>query len=546
MPVIREWVGGLAMIALVASVATAAEAPKTEVTDAEYNALKKEVEELRKKVSMTTPVGQSSAVDDAVDRKYGPNASVVTRQGKLTIGGLVQAWYYTIQNDNHGWVDDDAYTQPNQFGSNEVNDNDSFRIRRAEIKFTMDIHENVTAVVMIDPAREATSFPSLQQNTSTVIGGDGVANFNHGFTSSANGAQVTAGSAGQIGNVRNDAVRTGAGLANRLLQDAYISVHGFLPHHDSTIGQFKPRLGEEGVRDSSQLDFVERAMITQLADMRDLGSQLHGTWWDDRFQYWLGFFNGAGTAFQQHQNRSDDNDAKDYVAAFLVRPIWKNETWGSLELGYSIKYGTGGENAGHYPFNNPVDGLNRNETTHSLMYAYGAYMPGGPVKGWWLRGEWGQYRDRFAPGEVVTGNGIVTVNPAPFTIQGWYFSTGYKLSDSIFADSLNKWVKPMEFVFRYETMENLFHHNLAAADSSTAAAAAGPTGNTNRKLDVFHTTVFTAGINYYIKGHNAKIQANYNWVGEEAPNQAFGAENQRRLVREVRNDNFVINFQVAW
>ncbi|MBI3830645.1 MAG: hypothetical protein HY291_14080 [Planctomycetes bacterium] len=549
MPLNRGWVWGLALVSLLAvsSFVRAAEAAKPQVTDAEYKALKTEVEELRKRVSMTTPVGQRSAVDDTLDRKYGPNAAVVTRQGRLTIGGLIQVWYYSIQNDNHGWVNDDRFTQPNQFGSNEVSDNDSFRIRRAEIKFTMDIHENVTAVVMIDPAREATSFPSLQQNTSNVISGDGVAFFNGGFQGNGTG-QIVDGIRGglQIGNTNNDTVRTGGGQANRMLQDAYINVHGVLPHHDSTIGQFRRRLGEEGSRDSSQLDFVERSMITQLADMRDLGSELHGTWWDDRFQYWLGVFDGAGTAFQQRQNRSDDNDEKDWVGSFLVRPLWKNETWGSIEVGASIMHGLGGEAGGHYPFNRPVDGLNRPSTVHQLLYAWASYMPGGPVKGWWIRGEWGQYRDRFAPGEVITGNGIVTVDPAPFTVDGWHVDTGYKLSDSIFKDKVGKWVRPMEFVFRYDCMQNLFYHNLGAADSSTVAAGLF-LANDNRKLDVFHTTVWTAGMNYYIHGNNAKLQLNYNIVQEEHPSKVVGAnQNQWRPVRSVDNSNFVINFQVAW
>jgi hypothetical protein len=117
------------------------------------------------------------------------------------------------------------------------------------------------------------------------------------------------------------------------------------------------------------------------------------------------------------------------------------------------------------------------------------------------------------------------MNPATFDIQGWYVSTGYKLADSIWADKVSKWVKPMEFTFRYETMRNLFFPDLTYG---------------GRRMDIFSTTVYTAGINYYIKGHNAKLQINYNWVREEDPAKAL------RPVREVNNDNLVVNFQVAW
>src|SRR3990172_3834684 len=95
-------------------------------TTAEYEQLKKEVEDLRKKMASTTPVASKTAVDTALDNKYGPNATVTSRQGKLTIGGLLQVWAYTIQNDNVGWVDaNQANGGPAAgFGSNEVNDND--------------------------------------------------------------------------------------------------------------------------------------------------------------------------------------------------------------------------------------------------------------------------------------------------------------------------------------------------------------------------------------------------------------------------------------
>ncbi|MCW8131646.1 MAG: hypothetical protein KIS92_14970 [Planctomycetota bacterium] len=497
----------------------------------DFEKLKKEVEELKKMADERKPGVSASTADratDATDAKYGVQQKVTTRQGKLTIGGLVQVWYYHIADDNQGWVENKPFGF--RRGSNEANDNDGYRIRRAELKFTMDISENVTAVVMIDPAREATSFPSLPATQSSTNSGDSTA-FVNDQALGLNG------------------VRTGGGNANRLLQDAYINVHGMLPHHDVTTGQFRRKLGEEGVRDSAQLDFCERAMITQLADMRDLGMQIHGSWWDDRFQYWLGRFDGAGTAFQQHQNRSDDNDAKDWVASFLVRPIWKQETWGSLELGYSIMYGKGGESGGHFTgdFTGQfeTDGLNQAKTTHSLMYAYLAYMPGGPVKGWWMRGEWGQYRDRFAS-NVVSSSAIAVNRPAPFEIQGWYASTGYKLSDSIWADSLRdgnfiaKLLADFEFVARYERMENLF----------LPGVVVNPPNGDIRQMDVFATEVVTVGFNYYFKGHNAKLQVNFNMVDEKNEDKDIsstaGGASFRRFVREVENNNLVVNFQVAW
>jgi hypothetical protein len=545
----KGWLGFvpvLALLVITTSVVTAEDSVRNDgqVTQAEYEKLKSEVENLRQKLATSAPVGSGSAVDRVLENKYGPNAGVTTRQGRLTIGGLLQVWFYTIQNDNRSWVDADQVNGgPNAgFGSNEVSDNDSFRVRRSQLRFTMDIHENVTAVVMINPAAEADSFPTFGSNQGN--GAGGVVYVNSGVVSNddANGFSSVA-----IGNVRNTAVRTGSGSSNRMLEDAYINYHGILPHHDVTVGQFLARAGEEGVRDDSRLDFVERAMITQVAYNRDLGMQVHGTWFDDRLQYWLGIFDGAGTAFQAHSNRSDTNDDKDWVLAILGRPIWKDETWGSLELGYSIRYGQGGESGSRATgrFARQVDGLNRHTTVHMQQFAWAMYKPGGPVRGWWLRGEWGHYRDRFAPNEVNSVVGDAVTDPPEFSIQGWYLASGYKMSESRWADDLcsggifyKSILSPMEFTFRYEAMENLFYQDPTEATPL-------------RRMDIFKTQIYTAGVNYYIKGHNAKLQFNYNWVIEDDDNDSPSgagnfAQGNGRQTREVSNNNFVVNFQVAW
>lgn len=475
--------GRISCLLLLGTVLISSAAWAEGVSQAEYDKLKKEIDELRLRVDGAQPVA-ASRTEEVVSNKCGPNETVTSASGKLTIGGLLQVWYYGIQNDNRGYAPG---------SSNEVVNNDGFGIRRAEIRFTMDIHENVRAVVSLDAAREATSFPTFPSNLGSGVWGD---------------SDVLWSTTALGGNAKADAVRNGTGDANRMLQDAYILFHGILPHHEASTGQMRPHLGYEGSQDDSTLDFVERAMITQPAALRDLGGMVHGTWWEDRFQYWVGSFDGAGTAFQQRQNRGDDNDEKDLVGTILLRPLWKNETWGSIELGYSGLYGTNGEGNG-------VNSLGHRAGRRTMQYAYLSYRPGGPVRGWWMRGEWGEIRDRFAPGDM-------TFDPAPFRVQGWYVATGYKLSDSIWADKLNSWLKPVEFVFRYNVMQNLLLPGV---------------GEYN-EVDRFKTQVVTAGVNYYIKGNNAKLQFNYNWVMEE--------ENEARGLREVKNDNFVLNFQVAW
>jgi hypothetical protein len=509
-----------------------------DASQADIEQLRKEIDSLRRQLQgSSTAAMPKSSVESAMANKYGPGNTVTTRSGKLVIGGLLQVWFQAFQQDNRGLFDD-----PNGTGvldTNSASDNSTFRIRRAELTFTMDIHENVTSVVRIDPAREATSFSSTPDNK----GNTGTANL---FKTANNvSPEVDAqlgGGAGLTGAVSK--VQTGAGGVPRLLKDAYINYHGVVPHHDFTIGQFRPQFGEEGPRSSTDLEFCERSMIGQLAEDRDLGIQMHGFWWDDRFQYWLGAFDTAGGYFQTNMNRADTNDQKDVLGAVMVRPLWKNECWGSIEMGYSFMGGKHGKDGHFDPLEDPVNGVNITPTNAMKHAGWMSYKPGGPVRGWWIKGEYQWIRDRALPATVIDiagGGGTDFVGGGgvggtaqdggkPISVQGWYASTGYRMSDCCFCDCSPSWMKAFEVAFRYEELQNVWVVNSFSAENPT------------RDTWLFKTRVYTAGINYYIKGHNAKIQANYNVVQDPHGSRmedAFG-------MRGVKNDNFVINFQVAF
>src|SRR5437667_290649 len=112
--------------------------------ESSYDDLRSEIKNLRQDLSkrdeQASPIRQ---VDTLIDSRCGPNAVVTTRSGKLQIGGLLQVWFYHIQNDENGIVKP-APANAGVSETNELLDNDTFRIRRTELRFTLDINENIT------------------------------------------------------------------------------------------------------------------------------------------------------------------------------------------------------------------------------------------------------------------------------------------------------------------------------------------------------------------------------------------------------------------
>lgn len=500
--------------------------------------LRAEIARLRKDIQTRNSEKAIVGVDNALSRRI-EHQAVATRATRMRISGLIQVWYQSIANDNHGLIYRPAAGDFSE--ANDGNDNDTFRIRRVELTFDVQIHDSIRAVVSIDPARQhAPSFYPLPTLP--------VHNRVSGFD-------------GRLGPVFNDfsdlqpAQQSSAlNTIPRLLQDAYIQFESAVPHHDFRIGQFLPPAGEEAWRRNGDLDFMERSMGAFQDHIRDMGIMIHGSWWDDRFQYWGGVFNGPdGSVLSDADiipggNRSDDNDAKNIAWRVMLRPVWRSEHWqGRLELGYARTDGWTGESGQAYDSSVSVNGSNIKRTAINKQSAWAYYRPGGPVRGWWMRGEWNSQRGRHsaffgrtnllgigADGSTAD-DGTVIVNgqliPAPVTVSGWNVSTGFKIADSVFAENLRKGgtvaraLERMEFVARYESYENINMEGLVDSD---------------RTVDQFKTRVTTAGINYNLRGANARIQANYFWVKEPDDHHPD------RGLREVRNDAFAVNFQIGF
>lgn len=200
-----------------------------------------------------------------LEQTAGDKSTIHVGHGTLKLGGLLQGWSVWDENDN-----------------------DRFRVRRTEVKFSGDIlgDQMFKYTVMIDPVQ-----------------------------------------------VQEDNTR------RSILQDALFTIDhmSFLPHHKLDLGQYKLPLTEEGLRSSAKLDTAERSYIARtFGDQRDIGAMLTGDW--PGVTYQAGVFNGSG------QNQADANDQKDVAGRIVVRPLKAlklEEEYpdiGQIELGLSGYY----------------------------------------------------------------------------------------------------------------------------------------------------------------------------------------------------------------
>jgi phosphate-selective porin len=232
--------------------------------------------------------------------------------GKVKFDGLLQAWF---QSGDRGL-------------------RDSFRIRRAEMKFIGDISRDVHWTVMIDPAKSL----GLSTTSSTVAG--------QTVITSVAPTQST-----------------------RVLQDAFVTLN-VNSHANLNVGQFKIPLSLEGLQSSAGLD-TERALFASdrvrggtYGDVRDVGAMLYGPL-TRQLDYSIGVFNGSG----ESQNELDRNDQKSLAARLVFRPAQIP----------GLQLGTSGVWAGTQRADRP----RRDRLGFDVLYAHGPLT----LKGEYMTGE---------------------------------------------------------------------------------------------------------------------------------------------------------------
>ncbi len=530
---------GLAALLCFGCVAGAmASEPTVAIPASEWEAMKAKISDLeaRGNPTVTTSTAVDAAMESKVDTKmdnpYGPDIPVTTLKapGKLKISLLLQVWYYNIERDSHGFFNDPAGN--GIIDNNLANDINSFRIRRTETKLVYEFNECFGSQLMFDPTRETQGYPQFPSN----LGNFKKSATGNGFITNPASGSVSAGA----NQVFTGGFSGGLTSPPRLMQDAYLTCKNVVPYVDFRVGQFKWKCGEEGVRDSANLDFVERSMLGFQGDNRDMGFEGHASLWgkdckdqDGRFQLWAGVLDGAGSYYDpgNQQNRSDNNQSKDFTTAFLLRPLW-DDCAGKLEFGASYYGGK------HGPQSNDVTAYPAVTATTPIppqIYAskgnvwFSYFFGNAFAKGLWVRGEYGFIRDRQLGSVIAFGDGngaggLSQTALQPFTSQGGYASIGYRFGEASWVNCMPCWLKDFELCGRYDQFQNIDTTNL---------------GNPNR-TSVFYTRVKTAGVNYYM-GERTKIQVNYNVV--QLP---VGKSNSERTFHDTQNNSLLVNFQVAF
>ena len=252
------------------------------------------------------------------------------------------------------------------------------------------------------------------------------------------------------------------GPRNNILQEIILSYNLNKTATSSNgvdIGQFKIPVGYESLVSTSALPFVERPLIFTArdpfgggyGDVRDTGVQLNSKFQD--FDVKVGIFNGVG----DRQNALALSDAKAYLGRLAYNGV-KN-----LTVGVSGGSGNTGTNSSI----TGVAGTRRaNRTLLNFFAAYNKNKIYAATE--YLRGNSVPITSNTNTGGVITP----TTFAASRNIQGYYGAAGYSFTPKL------------QGLFRYDNL------------------------NTNR--DVSNSTVrdYTLGVNYYVKGNEAKVQFN--------------------------------------
>jgi len=255
------------------------------------------------------------------------------------------------------------------------------------------------------------------------------------------------------------------------LTDAFVNWNRF-DSANVRIGQFKTPFGFEQLYLDPRLYFAERSLVNdRLTPGRQLGAQVGGEAWQERFNYSIGFFNGNGTNQNFNDNDRFMTAARASVVPLTGRFLDQPARW------------TAGVNAFRSSDANVsvapelgIDSTPSSPTRDNIFIGrrraigYDTQVEIGPFEAW------GEYlRGTFEPADRLPLR--------RFRSSGWYGQASYYVIED-----------KLQLVARRDVFDP---NALAAADE---------------------TRTTTLGANWYFKQHDLKLQL--DWLHSDVPGLA--------------------------
>ena len=267
---------------------------------------------------------------------------------------------------------------------------------------------------------------------------------------------------------------TGVGVS---LTDGFVE-WTTLPAARLRFGQFKAPYGREWLVSSTQLLTIERSLASdRLTLNRQVGLAVLGDAHDGRLGYQAAIFNGNG-----RNTTANDNTDYMYVVRGTATP-WQGARVGTLQVGADAFWS--------HDTQLPVPkefGIDSTPETPDADNLYTGRHSGAGLDEHFERGIWGMdaewLRVRFA--QDASGAPVVTS-------QGWYVTPSAFVLERL-----------VQLVGRYEW----YRSDVLVS------------GN--------EISIWTAGVNYYARGHNAKLMVDYLWA------KAPGAADHAKLLARVQ------------
>jgi hypothetical protein len=230
------------------------------------------------------------------------------------------------------------------------------------------------------------------------------------------------------------------------LQDAWVEYCGLSPYFHARAGRFRVPFGLAQQSQTPELKLMEPAVIVGSAkDARDLGFELHGTFWFDRLRWATALVTGS------RDIAVDVNEQPDVAGRLTIYPLTGFGPWFErLHLGGSATWGDGptrhgfrGENMAGYTFMSPP-------TIHGVRWRAAAELEWA-TPAFRVAAEF-QYvshdREGITDSQRIGGTMVAVGDLDPYVVWGWYVeASGHLFGEN---DLLGDPASGLELAARFE------------------------------------------------------------------------------------------------